>query len=307
MKIPKNYLLLGVLIVLVAISWMLDRSSDPNLGSQQAEKDLFAIKDPSLVNQIVLSSSEDSVILAQEAGIWQVNGRYPTDVSSLNLLLSVLQQVEVNRPIGRQLRDEWWDRLQDSGTKVSVFSNGELITTFIAGGDPAQSISYFADLDNQAIYQVRLPGYNTYLSEIFEKPENHWRDRRVFTTSWQTLDKISADHLSDPTQSFEILLEGTTYMVPGVNQIDTAKLFNFLDGITYLQLNQYVDTLVGGEPKLTVEVKDIDPLKSRKLIVYPLMENSTVYYCKLDNDWVTIGSDLIAPLLLKKSELVATE
>jgi len=307
MKIPKNYLLLGILIALVAVSWILGRSGDSKSPSQQVEKDLFAISDPSLVSRIILTSSKDSVVLAQEEGSWHVNSRYPADVNNLNLLLSVLQQVEVYRPIARRLRDEWWDRLQDKGTQVAIFSDGQLMSTFIAGGEPTQSNSYFADPETQTIYQVRLPGYNTYLSEIFEQPENHWRDRRVFTTTWQTLDKISTDYSLNPSKNFEILLQGNTYLVPGVNRIDTAKLFSFLDGITYLQLSEYVDTVIAVDPRLTVEVQDIDPSKSRELVIYPQAKGTANYYCKLDDEWVTIRSELVAPLLLEKSELIATE
>lgn len=306
MKIPKNYLLLGILLVLVAASWMLGRS-DPSPEIRQVEKDLFAIKDPSIINRIVLTSPEDSVILTLEAGSWQVNGSHFADANSLNLLLSVLQQVEVSRPISIQLLDEWWDQLNNTGTKVTIFSNGQLLTTFIAGGDPTQGISYFATPESRAIYRVTLPGYNTYLSEIFEQPENHWRDRRVFTTTWQTLDKISTDYTLDPTQSFEILLEGNTYLVPGVNQLDTAKLFSFLDGITYLQINEYIDTVITGTPGLVVAVQDVDPLKSRKLSVYQPLSDNADYYCKLGEDWVSIKSELLTPLLLQKSELDGAE
>jgi hypothetical protein len=82
--------------------------------------------------------------------------------------------------------------------------------------------------------------------------------------------------VKDPADNFVITYEDQVFEIPGIAQPDTARIFEYLDGVALLKAEElykagqkpWVDSLLNSQPSFSVEVADTQGRKST-LVIYP--------------------------------------
>jgi hypothetical protein len=160
-------------------------------------------------------------------------------------------------------RDSVFERLSDSGVKVSLFQGQQLKKEFLAGGNTARSQAFFADPSSEQVYVMTIPGYRVYVSGILELAEGGWRDKYVFGFNWENFRTLEAIFPAKPEENFTVAMTKDFFGIQGMPEADTAKLNNFLDDVSLLTVEEYVsepelrDSLLGRQPQLEIRVTDI--------------------------------------------------
>jgi len=199
----------------------------------------FSVVDTTSIYKISIEGNNISNVLSKETENWVVNGKYPMDPSMKKVLLSVLNQVSVKRTVPKNDLERIKDDLLTNGYEVEVTDEVGIKKVFYAGGNGI-SLSYFMDEDNVP-YIVHLSGYESYVTGIFEVHENDWRDRLIFQTSWLGLKSYQLNYPNDPGNNIHISADDNLYNITGIDKIDTTKLMNYLDEISFFYTDQFID------------------------------------------------------------------
>ncbi|MCK4750882.1 MAG: hypothetical protein KAT15_27680, partial [Bacteroidales bacterium] len=178
MRKNRNIVLIILLFALIVLSLYLN-SRGIRSKRLTLEDTHFSVLDTTRIEKVVIQSEDISNSLVRNDGKWSINDKYNVDPSMRTVLLTLLNRVRPQRPVPRNMLSEIKDQLTKSGTKVEIFSSDGLLQIYLAGGNGI-SVSYLMK-EGEDPYIVHLPGYDSYVSGIFEVSENDWRDRFVFS------------------------------------------------------------------------------------------------------------------------------
>ncbi len=106
---------------------------------------------------------------------------------------------------------------------------------------------------------------DVYAAGIFELVEYGWKDRYVFNFNWRNFKSLKASFPYTPKNDFEVAMGESYFEILGMTAVDTTKLNDFLDAISLVEVDQYVnpeevigyDSLLAANPLMKVEVSDI--------------------------------------------------
>ncbi len=239
MQRKKNIRLLLIFLALAA--WTIIFL---NLGERKSridiDENLFAVKDTTLIQNIRIRKSGNTITLEKVYGEWKVNGTYGLDPSMRKVLLAVLNQVKVKRAVPANKSEKITRQLKQKGALVEIEFEDKTTFTFLAGGNGI-SLSYFM-VPEQKPYIVYLPGYESYVAGIFDVSVNDWRDRLIFQTSWLGLKELTLIYPENPSNNVFIRPDKNLYHVENTTTLDTASLMNYIDQVSYFFVDQYIST-----------------------------------------------------------------
>ena len=233
-------------------------------GTVEVDKNIFKDYDLKSIDQIVLESRKGRVDLKFNGTKWEVNNQFDADASLIEVLFATLQQAEPKRPLAASVQDSVSNELKKNGVKVSLHSAGKTESIFYAGGNTQKTQAFFyADGDDSKPYLVTIPGYRVYVSGIFELPEKDWKNKFVFGFNWRNFQRLEATFPQKPSDNFEVAFDDNYFSVQGLAAVDTTRLNDYLDDVSLLTVDEYIDnnvfpdSLSKPSPVLILTVKDI--------------------------------------------------
>lgn len=270
----------------------------------------FSVTDTAALDQIIITGNEFTNVLSKGSGEWKVNDTYSLDPSMHKVLMSVLNQVRVKRTVPKTDLKKISEDILNNGFKIEIISSSERNRVFYAGGNGI-SLSYFMGED-EVPYIVHLPGYESYVTGIFEVAENDWRDRLIFKTSWLGIKSLDLFYPGNTTHNISIRAENNLYTVTGITQLDTARLMGFLDKISYFYTDQYIDagqveaydSLKKTKPFALFEVNSLGMEEPVKIKFYPQIPDDNVIMGVLkDEQMCLFSSNRLEPIFIKRDDL----
>jgi hypothetical protein len=240
MQEKKNRILLATLALLIGAvfaSFILLRNKD----GFKVDKGLYSKTDLNTVEKVELSSGSGNVVLELKGGRWLVNDAFQADRNMLEVLFATLKQVEAKRALATSQRDSIRKELMSKGTTVSLYSGGELVERFIAGGNLSRTQAYFMREDGTGPHLVVIPGYRVFVTGVFELSAGEWREKLIFDFNWRNFRSLQAT-FRNPAGNFQVEMQKGLVSVKDVVETDTARLNTFLDQISLLRVEAYVNT-----------------------------------------------------------------
>lgn len=235
-----------------------------NAGHVEVDKNLFRNYDLKAINQVVLESRKGRVELKFNGAKWEVNNQFDADPTMIEVLFATLQQAVPKRPLASSIQDSISNALRQNGVKVSVIAAGKTESTFYAGGNEEKTQAYFCTENGERkSYLVTIPGYRVYVSGIFELPEKDWKNKYVFGFNWRNFQKLETSFPQKPSGNFQIALHENYFSVQGLTAVDTAKLNDYLDDVSLLTVDEYIDhptfadSLSKPSPVMVITINDI--------------------------------------------------
>lgn len=306
----KNWGLLIVLLVLTGVFGIL-LSQKATTTSLEVDAGLFSVSDTAVVQRIELEQPGGKTqVLERQKGGWQLNDAYPADPQLVRLLMSVLQNVEVKRPVAKNQQETVENMLLENGTQVRVFGGNGLLEEFYAGGSEQEQLSFF--MQDGTAYVVELPGYANYISGIFGLNENNLRNRRLFASNYLNLQEINVSY-PQSGEEVNIQYDGKRLMVEGVPQPDSTQLLGFLSLFENLQAVGYVnaeeypelDSLLQEAPLAEITVTDLQNPDGKELQIYAPAPGGRfrLAYLPEEKQAVLLDERLAQMLLVDRSQL----
>ena len=273
----QQLILLGTLLVATIAAFFLFRKG----GEATIDPSIFRVADFNKVDQIVLTKDSKTIDLKFDGFRWKANDKL-ADRRMIDVLFATLQQATPKRPVGESVRDSVDNLLKEHGVQVRLFVSGELQKEFTAGGNASKTQAYFKDTDDQSFVMV-IPGYRVYTSGIFELNENGWKDKYVFNFNWKNFQTLKANFPLVATNDFEIKMGKDYFEVQDVASSDTTRLNDFLDAISLLTVDEYVDkqeipgydSITSAKPVVNLVVQDISG-KTYSLVLFEIGDKGRV-------------------------------
>ncbi|MDQ3536087.1 MAG: hypothetical protein M3421_10730 [Bacteroidota bacterium] len=272
----RSIFLFIVLIALMGVTLVLSTIEEQNQGVYENEK-AFAIEDVSRIDRIIMEGADINNELIKDKGIWRIQNQYEADPAMAQVLLQALNEVRIKRPVPGNHSRRISNDLANKGIKVMVYEEDRLISSFLAGGDMEKRESYFADINkDEEPMIVYIPGYDNYVSGIFELKESDWRNRVVFQSNWTSLQNVKVTYPNEPYNDFEIVFEDDFFHMPDVEQVDTAKMMAYIELYNYVEAENYIskekfpkiDSLLKTSPFIKIEIKDLNSKKDNSLQLF---------------------------------------
>ncbi len=265
-------------------------------------KDLYRHENLKAIDQVSMKSPAGEVNLQYIDNRWRVNGSFPADRNLVEVLFATLQQAEAKRPVARSMNDSIATYLKSNGVLVSLQDGGQPELEFYAGGNSAKTVAYFVGKDAPTPHIVVIPGYRVYVSGIFELPAIQWREKLIFDFNWTNFRQMEAE-FRNPQGNFTVELNKNIASIRGIVDPDTARLNTFLDDLSLLTVDQYLETtavldsLSKSEPHAAFTITDIGG-RTFRLRVYTL-DNQFIGVIG-DDVFASLSRDRIVPLLRPK-------
>ena len=269
----RALLLIALLLTTTAAYYFTERDSRPTV-----DPSLFRVEGLDKVDSALLESGGRRIVLNFDGTRWMVNNKHRADAQMIEVFFATLAQVVPKRPVSENMRDSVAASLEKTGIRVSLFTDRELAKEFTVGGNSQKSETYFVS-STDGPFVMTIPGYRVYAAGVFELDESGWRDKQAFRFNQRNFRSLSTTFVRDSDQSFVITYEDQVFGISGINEPDTAKLFEYLDGVALLKAEElysggisWVDSLMALQPSFSVEVTDTQG-RVRKLVVYPPVSN----------------------------------
>lgn len=303
MQRKKNIFLAISLVVLVLAS--VGVSYMKGVNGSDVDKDQFQPQDVASIDRVVLTGPQGTVDLVVQGARWRVNDALTADPNLVDVLFATLQQAEARRPVAVRMRKPIGRHLDSAGTRVELFSGDQQVMSFLAGGNATRTEAYFREPGSDIPYVMVIPGYRVYVSGIFELPASGWRDRYVFSLNWMNFNALEVSFPDDPAADFSVVRQGNAAVIPGLAEADTTRLNDFMDDISLLTANEFVeadpDSIRSLEDLMRVRVKDVAG-RSYLLELYSRDGNTSPVFGIVDSTAVGVfDRSKIEPIVRKKS------
>lgn len=273
-----------IFIFLLLLSWTVIFFNLRESGKRiSVDENKFAVADTARIDKVIIQkSSAVKIILEKGTQRWHVNDQYDLDPSMKTVLMAVLYQVRVKRSVPKNKIESINQDLDQNGNRIEIIMDDGNSKTFIAGGNGI-SISYFR-YPGEDPYIVYLPGYESYVSGIFDVTVNDWRDRMIFQTSWLGLKELSIVYPDQPGDNVVIKAENNLYRVENITNLDTVALMNYIDEISYFYTDQFIspgqipayDSIRNTKPVALFSVDAIGLMDIIRIQFYPVLPGDKV-------------------------------
>lgn len=311
MQRKKNLRLLVILAVLVVVTVLLYSIGGERRGTN-VETEQFAVADTAAITRVEISKNQEVTVLSRESGRWLVNDKFSLDEGMRTVLLSVLHRVSVQRPVAEVVQEEVVDNLQQEGYRVSVYAGNQRLMEYQAGGDREANVTYFKKPEEATPYVVHLPGYESYVAGLFEITENDWRDRIIMATDWNFIDSLRLIYPQNPESSFSIVFRNQQYQVPEVAEADTSILYNFMDQVSYILADRYIDrqefplydSLSQTDPLAILKVKEIADNDADQVLFYPPLPGDDFLLGKTGEQLILFELNRMRNILIRRESLL---
>ena len=280
----KNFRLIGILVGLIVVIAGLAMWS-PGASKTNMDEMMFTLKTGVQFDKIVITGNNVKNLIEKKTAGWTINREHRADPYLIELFGSVMTRNRVKRKIAQSQTEEIM-QLLEAGVMVGIFQDGQSLLAFKVGGDRTQKITYFQNPDQGHGYLVNIPGYNEYLAALFEMTENQWRDRSVFSSTWQSIRRLEVNYADPETESFTIRYERDFLQVDGIEQLDTGVMMHYVENYNLLAADGYIkkeeypryDSLLDHSTALAqISLMDIDPSRNNRLTIYPRIGRDPYY------------------------------
>lgn len=246
----------------------------------------FSVKDTSMIQSVKIQLHDHRVFLEKVNGSWKLNDTLKVDPRLLDILMTLIQQVEVKREVGG------WEGPTDGKVEIGTVNKD---IRFEFASDPNQTKSFF--IQNGKAKQVEVPGYRDNVADLFKLHPDQWRDRLIFDGSWRTIQSLTL-YLPEE-KALEIRFDERFYTVNGTTAIDSARVVGYLNQFQFFEANEMIskgrfpdlDSLYQTQPMAYLSIDDIKSNKTTEMVIYPKIEGDNFHLASLQKEGIMMVFD----------------
>jgi hypothetical protein len=295
------FIIAGILLVSNVVLFLM-RGSGKSLSF---DAELYKIENVADINLIRISGKKDTIVLENGPNKWLLNDEYDVDEGLRRLLLSILQNVKVMKPVSLKPTDS-----------IEVLIQGAHELHFNVFGNLTKTKTYFHELSSGQSYEVAIPGYSDYLGGIFELSSNQWRDRVIMDENWRTIKSFLLQYKVDEIEDVFLEFDDTFFNVKGVSRMDSSFVVDYLNQFKLFEVNEIIsaqtfpkyDSLSRTTPLAEIKISTINQRDPITLKAFPSIENQPFHLIVDDSGELMIMDDQrLAQILVKQVDFQAKD
>mgnify|MGYP006156554599 FL=1 len=202
---------IGAVLVLAAVACWFVYNGINTPESINKREGAFAVEDVSDIDRIYIENSEKKhVTLTKKDGKWYVDGDNEVRADMISNLLDVLKRVESLSPVPSNAHDNVLRSMAAEFVKVDVYTGSDKPEkSFLVGGATIDNRGTYMLLDMGEKMAARphiafVPGYQGYLTPVFNTDHETWRSRVVFSYKPEEIKQLKLEYATTPEKSFVI-------------------------------------------------------------------------------------------------------
>lgn len=292
MQKKKNIKLLFVLLGLIIVTFI---TAYYNPSTNDGfDKSQFSLTNTELVDRIEIEGLEEKNILTLSGRQWKLNNEFMADLVRVNDLFGIIEKISARRKVSDIEKEKLLTASIKNSIEVHVFAQDEVLLKYKIMENEKKTITYLLN-DEGEIYVGNIPGYNYHIAKLFNLNSKGWRTNYVFASNWTTLEKMEIFY--PDKQGFNIFYDPSGYYVDNIQELDTAKMYDYLEQVSYLQVKEFLDSEpeVVGNNQLDIIVQDAG-INTISLSFYKDKEGNQ--YGLIDSlEWATFKSKDVEKLM----------
>ena len=238
----KNLLILsGLLLALLLIYFLLIKKP---WSTNQINSSDVSFEQTEIIDKIFMADKYGAKVLLEKQvdGKWLVNGKIEADMQKLNLLLSTIHDMKMQRPVDPPMHNTVIADLATRGIKTELYAKGELLKTFYIGSEtPDKTGTFYYEENAKAPLIIHIPGFVGFLTPRFFLEEVKWQSKLVFNAEANDIASIRVEYPGKPEKSF-VIKSGKLYdMNQRELQAEPQAMKIYLSSFKNLYLEGYLD------------------------------------------------------------------
>ena len=265
MRQNKNLVLLGLLLLLSVLAFFLLKSREENIKNEIGHNAGFNISAGASPDSIVLKKEGDIKVFKEAAGEWYLNEDIRVRDELQDALILILKRVQVKRPVSGSEQKQLAAIFDSASIRTEIYQDGNLLNAFDVWGNRETKTTYARLPEEEGIYIVDIPGYSTYIADIFFLKASDWRSSLLFESTWRSLKSVRFKFPKSEEDNYEIVAAGEFLKVTEVSALDTVALVTFLDEFSRIKIRNYfpsesviLDSLRDVVPDLVIAIDDFE-------------------------------------------------
>lgn len=296
---PKKIVVLlginGLLILALVVSWWWQGKSK---GISPQEEKPYLLTDTAAIVRAVINQTE----LTRQGKRWLINQKWEASPEKINDWLTVVARCQEKRPVTAAAIDSVKNLFQQKSLQISLYGKDGLLKKCTLTHSEDETYGMMEDGKPVVLY---VPQYLGSIFPFFHASES-WREKRILNTSWRTLKTFQLEYADHPTDYVRIAFDSTFYIVYRVKQLDTMRLFQYIDKIADFRAKEFFPkatleaVLKPLKPYCQIYLQDLDKQKDNQLIIY---QTDSLFYGiqQKTDEVVSIDKKSLQPLLVKPS------
>lgn len=243
-------ILLVLLVITISLLFYTPESKNVN-------KTIFTTSNVEEIDRIEISNGSSEIILTSKGRQWELNDNYTAHVARINDLFVILEKINARRKVSKEVQSNLKTLFDANGATINIYAGDLRVKQLRVVENNKGTLSYFIDNDGTG-YICNITGYNYHIAQLFNLDVKGWRSNYVFSSNWSTLEKLGVSYPN--RDGFEIRYDPKGYYVNKVVELDTAKMYSYLEQISFLQVDQFLEippeSLEEEQPTLNLSVYD---------------------------------------------------
>ncbi len=269
----STYLLLGLFFALILIAYVLLRSPEEREASYSVEDAALSI-DSSSVQSIKIVRPSATVSVQDIGGTWYVvkddgSWRYPADVSSVERLLSNVQNLKIRSLISSNPQKQNLFQVDSTGTQVFLTDRSGKVAGLVVGKmGPSFSETYIRPSNSANVYLAE--GISSW--EV-NKELRDWRDKTILKVAQDSVRAISYKYAKD---RFSVTRDSVWHIKK--DTVASSLMMGILNSLVNLRADDFVDSLIKVlPPQAQIDIAVPQPVT---LKFSPMPPDSARYWVK---------------------------
>lgn len=273
----------------------------------QFSEDMFAIKDSSKVNQILLADMNDNaVLLIKKDGRWQLEDGTAVIEENVSALLGTMLNLRVDHPAPKNSLDNINRMMAAGAIKVEIYQDlpkfrlfkhdffvaKRKAKTYYMGPATQSNMGNYAILEGMEDCPciVYLPGFRGFATPRYSAFRDDWTSHSLFATKLTRIQEVQVKDYDKQEESFRVEKIDTRFfrLYNADNQVvehyDTSKVIDFMSQFRNLNYESVIsqlpadsiNSIICNNLFKVITLKDVDG-KTTQLSLYRMNEENDYY------------------------------
>jgi hypothetical protein len=277
-------------------------------------EDYFSLKESDTLNKILLYSGNlpSGSFYKMADKNWTLNDNITVDEKMSGLLLTVLKDVKIKKPVERNHKEIVRQYLKKKGFVVEYYYHNLLNKAiYFASAKDKPGFTYAMTEEDEEPFLVYIPKAKFEIEALFSKPDFQWTDQTLFNSEYQNIEYVSVTY-QDKKDSFEISKTGNNILLDGEVPQSMTQIKKYLGNFQTIEAGARItdneillDSLALSKPYCTIKLEDKSSDKEKSLNIYLPDQNSVIVYGQFEfqKEAFIIPIENVRSLLIKKRDL----
>ena len=227
-------LLLVILALLIGV-YVIVKFTDSSGRSESFRSELVTFENEK-VTKVEILSPTDTTVLTKDGETWKVDGDYYADENTVSTLLNTLKGIKPSRLASRS-EDTWKDfQVDESGTRVVAFENGDKALDIILGRFNVEGqrsfYSYVRLHEESDVYVAK-----DFMKMSISTGNQAYRNDDILKVNKDSIASIAFNY---PDSAFTLSKQDATWMVDAM-PADSAAVAKYFQGVRFVTSKQFAE------------------------------------------------------------------